>query len=90
MRYQSMPAASPRPDDSPKMTKALAEFALRHIDARRPPNNRYQVKVADDLSFYPDTGRIVRDGGAPMPVSGLDALIELLRSDGALSATTPA
>jgi hypothetical protein len=72
------------------MIKALATFMSLDIDARRPPKNRYQVKVSDDVCFYPDTGRIVRDGGAPMPVSGIDALIKFLRDDGQLSTTAAA
>lgn len=60
MRYRGMPPAEPRAGDSEKVTEALNRFLLEGVDARRPPGNPHQIKVSEDLSYYPDTGRIVR------------------------------
>jgi hypothetical protein len=79
MRYRCMPPAEPRPGDSAKVTEALDRFLIEGIDARRPPGNAHQIKVSEELSYYPDTGRIVRDGSPRLTIAGLNALLELLR-----------
>jgi hypothetical protein len=80
-----MPPASHQPGDSPKTTEAIDRFILEGIDARRP--NPHQIKVTPDLSFYPDKGTILPDGGCKLEIRGLDALIEYLRETGRLPAT---
>ena len=87
MRYHRMPPAEPRPTDKPIFLDALDKLLLAGADARRPPNNNDQIKVTADLSFYPNTGTIYRDGDSkPLPFRGVDALIEYLREIGALTA----
>ena len=79
MRYSRMTPATPRPDDTPAFLHALDELMLAGADARRPVGNNHQIKVTPNLSFYPGTGAIFRDGDrGPLPVRGLNALIEYL------------
>ena len=89
MGYSQMPPASVRPEDNAKFVEALDKLRLAGADARRPPNNHDQIKVATNLSFYPNTGTIFRDGDRKaLPERGVDALIELLGELGHLTATS--
>jgi hypothetical protein len=84
-----MPHASPRPGDTPIFLEALDKLLLAGADARRPVANNDQIKVTANLSYYPAKGTIYRDGDRrPMPIRGVDALIDHLRETGALTAFT--
>jgi len=85
MSFQNMLPAEPRPGDSPQMRAAIDRFMLEGVDARRPAGNHHQLKVAWDVSYYPDKGTILPDRGSKLPVSGLDALIGYLRETGRLA-----
>ena len=79
MRYNKMPSAAARPEDSVKFAEALDKLLLAGADARRPANNNDQLKLASNLNYYPSTGTIFRDGDRKaLSERGIDALIELL------------
>lgn len=85
MRYDKMPRATPRDGDHPAMPHAIATLESAGADARRPPNNPYQLKVSPDLIYFPGKGTIYRDGApAALPDRGLDALIKLLKDEGVI------
>ena len=87
MHYQKMSAAEPRPGDNPAFLEALDKLLAAGADPRRPAGNNHQIKVTPSLSFYPGTGVIFRDGDrAPLPIRGVEALIEHLREEGTLTA----
>ena len=87
MRFHRMPPAAPRAGDKPIFLEALDKLLLAGADARRPPNNNDQLKLTDNLNFYPRTGTIYRDGDpTPLPIRGVEALIEHLRDIGGLTA----
>ena len=67
---------------------ADSEFDLDAGEARRrPTNNDHQIKVTADLNFYPNTGTILRDREPrPLPIRGVDALIEHLAKTRRLTA----
>ncbi|MEG8041725.1 hypothetical protein QP164_02595 [Sphingomonas sp. LR59] len=78
MRFEDMPMAAARENDSPSMIRAIERLLMAGAEARRPIGNPHQIKVTPDLSFYPTTGRMLFDGGPAQPERGVDALIELL------------
>lgn len=83
MRYLDMPIAQVRPDDHPAVIHELGLLVASGIDVRRPPGNRYHLKVSPGTNYYPTTGLILKDGQvAPLPVRGLDALLNHLRDMG--------
>lgn len=85
MRYKHMPAAEPRSDDDPVFLTAITKLVDAGAKPRRPPKNDSQIKVTEDLNYYPTTGRIVPDGKRSLYISGIDALIGYLRENGLLS-----
>ncbi len=87
MRYHHMPPALARPGDKPAFLEALDKLLTAGADARRPTNNNHQIKVTADLNFYPNTGTILRDSDRrPLPIRGVDALIEHLAKTRRLTA----
>jgi hypothetical protein len=75
MKFERLPEALPRPGDSTAMLQAIERLRADGHDVRRPAKSNYQLKVASDLSFYPDKGTIFRDGDpAPFPDRGLLAM----------------
>ena len=90
MKYKNMPAAEPRKGDCKAMVEAIHSLLAKGVDVRRPPNSAYQLKVSDDLSFYPAKKTIFRDcDAAALPERGLEALVNLLESEGDWSAGRP-
>ena len=79
MKFERMPAAMPRSGDSLAMMKAIEQLRAAGHDVRRPVNSRHQLKVTSDLSYYPGTGTIFRDGDpAPIAERGINVLLATL------------
>lgn len=87
MKFARMPKAEAREGDGPEMRQAIGRLERATVDVRRPPNNRHQLKVSADLSYYPTTGRITPDGEPALPQTGLDALIDMLIEQGLATRT---
>lgn len=82
MKFEKMPLADERPEDSSAMREAIRRLRREGFHPRRPPNNPYQLKVAPTLSYYPSKGTIFRDRDpAALPARGLDALVQLLEAE---------
>jgi hypothetical protein len=72
-----MPNPRAYADDTDAMCEAITAFTEAGARFSRP--SRYQLKVGD-LSFYPDTGKIFRDGEREVwEQRGLDAFVSSLR-----------
>jgi hypothetical protein len=82
VKFHRMPEAAVRGGDDPEMREAIDRLQRAFVDVRRPINNRHQLKVSANLSYYPTTGRITPDGEPALPQTGLDALIDLLIEQG--------
>ncbi len=82
MKFDKLPTAEPRPGDSAAMREAIEELERQGVDVRRPLGSPYQLKVAADLSYFPDKGTIYQDGArGAMPERGLRSLIKLLKAE---------
>lgn len=82
MKFERMPAAMPRSGDSPAMLKAIKQLRAAGHDVRRPANSSHQLKVRSDLSYYPGTGTIFRDGDpAPAAERGMRVLLSTLAQE---------
>lgn len=82
MKFDRMPEAEVRAGDGPEMQHAIDRLQRAFVDVRRPLNNRHQLKVSANLSYYSTTGRITPDGEPALPQTGLDALIDMLIEQG--------
>ena len=81
MRYHDMPRATPRPDDLPAVVRDIAALTAAGVDVRRPAKNPYQLKVSPTVSYYPTTGKILKDGDRePSAVRGIEALLTFLNT----------
>ena len=78
MRYEDMPVAEVRDGDGRAMAQAIERLLSAGVDARRPPKNPHQIKVAHDLSYYPTTGKFLHDGKAAESGRGVEALVKHL------------
>ncbi len=82
MKFEKLPEAEPRDGDSAAMLQAIEALKERGFDVRRPRGSAYQLKVAADLSYYPDKGTIFRDGAREaMPQRGLASLVQILAEE---------
>jgi hypothetical protein len=88
MKFEKMPFAEPRERDGKAMLDALHRLTELGADVRRPKGNGHQLKVSPDLSYYPTTGRIVRDSEDALDETGLGPLIDLLRREGWITQMT--
>jgi hypothetical protein len=59
MNRPTKPNPKTKPNDTDEMREAIYFLASDGVNFSRPTH--YQLKIGD-LSFYPDTGRIFRDG----------------------------
>ena len=75
-RYRYPTNQPPNPGDTAAMRHAIERLLAAKIQFHRA--NKIQLKI-DDLSFWPNTGTIRRDGGAARRERGIEALIWLLR-----------
>jgi DNA-binding response OmpR family regulator len=65
------------PNDTDEMRAAIEFLTSEGVNFSRP--TQYQLKIGD-LSFYPDTGRIFRDGeSTAWEQRGLEVLISQIR-----------
>ena len=64
MKFHKMPKAQVRPNDPPAMRQAIEYLDANGIDARRPVNNDYQVKLDEHTSYYPSRGTMFVDRAA--------------------------
>jgi hypothetical protein len=66
-----------KPNDTDEMREAIELLTSEGVHFSRP--TQYQLKIGD-LNFYPDTGRIFRDGECEAwEQRGLDAIVSSLR-----------
>lgn len=78
-KFQKLPTAEVRKGDHPKMIEAIQRLKREKIDVRRPLNANFQLKVAEEISFYPGKGTIFVDGtDGAHERRGLEAVIELV------------
>ncbi|WP_425228542.1 hypothetical protein [Sphingomonas sp.] len=84
MKFNKMLPAEVREGDDPEMIAAIDRLIREGITARRPHNNRHQLKVGPTLSYYPTTRRIVTDGEPAWKETGIDAVIAIMLDRGLL------
>ncbi|WP_164117362.1 hypothetical protein [Sphingorhabdus sp. Alg239-R122] len=83
MKFEKLPQAAVRSGDCRKMVEAIHRLDELQVDVRRPAQSPYQLKVAEEISFFPRKGTIHIDGEtAKREETGLEALIELLNDTG--------
>lgn len=75
MKFHKMPTAEVRPNDTLEMRQAIKLLKKRGVDARRPVESDYQLKLDPRTSYYPGKGTLFvdREQGA-RPERGLSAL----------------
>ena len=79
MRYHDMPSATPRPNDLPAVVRDIAALAAAGVDVRRPAKNPYQLKVSPTVSYYPSSGKILKDGDREaLATRGVEGLLAFL------------
>jgi hypothetical protein len=90
MKFDKMPFAEVRPKDCKAVVEALDILIGFGVEVRRSPKNAFQLKLSEDLSYYPTTGRIFRDGDdSALERTGIEALLGLLMTEGVINAPTP-
>ncbi|GGJ36153.1 hypothetical protein CDQ92_10700 [Sphingopyxis bauzanensis] len=85
MRFQKMPKAEARPNDTPAMREAIDLLIEKGIDVRRPANSDHQLKLDGQTSYFPTKGTLYIDGEQQArPERGLQALEKWIAQHAAL------